>query len=108
MNTDALVDSQIEEVCTEDPSEINSDIQLLSDNGIVESVVKEKLKKHIPIKRIKSSTISMYSCPGDEMKSNPKKFSPFLAVEVNMKTILIRKTTAVWLFQEGERVSSNQ
>ena len=33
---------------------------------------------------------------------------PFLQVFVNKVPIFIRKTTAVWLFQEGERVSSDR
>ena len=51
----------------------------------------------------------MFSCTEGDAKSKPnyKKYSPYLQVELGGKTVYIRKTTAIWLFQEGERVPSN-
>ena len=41
-------------------------------------------------------------------KSTNKSFTPFVEVYKGESTIFIRKTTAVWLFQESERVSSDR
>ena len=35
-------------------------------------------------------------------------FTPFVQVMVKGQSVIIRKTTAVWLFQETERVSSDR
>ena len=38
-----------------------------------------------------------------------KKFNPFVEVKTSSnKKILIRKTTALWLLQEGERISADR
>lgn len=54
--------------------------------------------------------LSMFSCVEGESKakSKPRKYLPFLQVDLDGKSLYIRKTTAVWLFQEGERVSSDR
>ena len=44
-----------------------------------------------------------------KQKTNKVKFSPFVEVITSSnKAILIRKTTALWLLQEGERISSDR
>ena len=35
-------------------------------------------------------------------------FTPFVEVSVKGRVVLIRKTTAIWLFQETERVSADR
>ena len=80
--------------------------------GLIDTSVKVKLQTHqtFLFKRSPSTTISMFSClEGDsKAKSKPRKYLPFLQVEIDRKSMYIRKTTAVWLFQEGERVSSDR
>ena len=42
-------------------------------------------------------------------KKSQKQFNPFVEVQAsNNKTIFIRKTTALWLLQEGERISTDR
>ena len=129
-NADSLVSSLVQEVCSEDSSNIASDISALS--ALVDSEVKgtlHKLQKSLLLKQLPSSTISVFAsnsnpvgqdstvdnvpiCSGKRTyKITPKgkDFSPFVQVQAsNQRTVYIRKTTAVWLLQEGERVSSDQ
>ena len=43
--------------------------------------------------------------PLQELKSLKKKFTPLVEIKSDKETPLyVRKSTAVWLFQEGERV----
>ena len=44
--TDAIAQSQIQEICTDDPSEVEGDIKLHSDNGFIDDSVQEKLNTH--------------------------------------------------------------
>ena len=39
--THTIVESQIKEVCTDDPSEVSKDVKLLSDNGLIDATVKD-------------------------------------------------------------------
>lgn len=42
-------------------------------------------------------------------EEEPKKTKkPFIEVTIGGRYVFIRKSTAVWLFQEGERVSSDR
>ena len=43
-----------------------------------------------------------------QQQKNHSKITPFVEVTHNGKTCFIRKTTAVWLFQECERVSTDR
>ncbi len=40
-------------------------------------------------------------------KMSKRKFCPYVKVEHNGKSLFLNKTTVVWLYQEGERVSSD-
>jgi len=57
-----------------------------------------------------SKTIPMYTAEENKTKKFCKspKFSLFIEIVTDDKTFLIRKSTAVWLLQEGERVSSDR
>ena len=64
------------------------------------------------MKRILSNTISLYS-PDEEADTkqnncHQKKHSEFIPVSHNNKTVYIRKSTAIWLLQEFEHVSSDR
>ena len=86
----AKIESQIQEVCVVDPSEITEDINLLSKNGYIDVEVKEKLvqrQKSVPLKRLPSTSISMFSPEGDKKK--PTKLSPLLQIDLDGKTLLL-------------------
>lgn len=89
--TDTIIETQIKEVCTDDPSEVSKDVKLLSDNGLIDTTVKERLQKHQSclFKRAASSTVSMFSCIEGDAKSKPncEKYSPYLQVEFGGKTV---------------------
>ena len=90
-----VINDVVREVCMEDPEDIKSDIQTLS-NAISDGV-RERLCSL-------QSTISEPSTTQNQC-GNYTKHSPFLKLRDNT---FIRKTTAVWLLQEGERVSSDR
>ena len=98
-------------MCGEDSSEINEDIKLLSKGGYIDTVIKQKLQKRQKsvLVKLPSTTITMLTfspkADHDKQISPSKKLLP---VDFNGKTVHIRKTTAVWLFQDGERVSSDR
>ena len=84
------------------------DVSSMQKAGLVEDEVLEKLQSR-KMKQTSSSTISMYSAEVmDGENESPKKHSEFVQVSHNGKAVFIRKTTAIWLFQEYERVSSDR
>lgn len=106
----------VNEVCTEQPSQIAVDLKAISESGLIDDALKSKLEqqqKMLPLTRIPSSTVSMFIVDeGNKGKSkhvsSSKKHFPFVEVQANGQNVFIRKTTAVWLLQEGERVSSDR
>ena len=55
-----------------------------------------------------NSTVPLYIKIDCSKKQQVRKFSPFVEVSHNGKVFHIRKSTAVWLFQECERVSTDR
>ena len=105
--------SLVQEVCSEEPVHITSDIEQIGARGLVENEVEEILKKKqrlLSFKRLPSTTIPMYaSAESNKVVEKRKKFCPFVEVkDDNGGAIYIKKTTAVWLIQESERVSSDR
>ena len=110
----------IEEVCIEMQEQISNDLQYAYNGGLVSKETKEKLQKFqkvLPIEKVPSETIPMYSLKDHDslenclssLTSNAKQvFTPFVEVYVKGRAVLIRKTTAIWLFQETERVSADR
>ena len=91
------------------------------ENNIIDSALQQKMNQQQKIfyKQLPSSTIPMYQQvekPDDSKEteklksiSTVKKFNPFVEVKTsNNRKILIRKTTALWLLQEGERISADR
>ena len=109
-----------EEVCLDTQEQIANDIQSAYNEGLVSKDAKEKLQKFqrvLPIEKVPSETIPMYSLKNYDslenylsgLSSNAKQvFTLFVEVNVKGRAVLIRKTTAIWLFQETERVSADQ
>ena len=108
-----VVSAVIQEVCDDNPVEVEKDILSISKEGIAESKISEKLGKFknslAPIKL--DSAMPCYAFANSERNAEEvgkKGFSPYVEVAVNDCTFSIRKTTALWLLQEGERVSSDR
>ena len=85
--------------------ELQEDVSTLERAGLVESQLSERVR----MKKTLSNTISFYS-PDEEADTkqhhfHQKKHSEFIPVTHNNKTVYIRKSTAIWLFQEFESVS---
>ena len=84
-----------------------SDVQDITKCDLLDPTVKEHLKEcHKSLfKRLPSATIPMYERAENENKKvrkSTKQFSPFLEIKApNNQTVFIRKTTAIWLLQEG-------
>ena len=90
---------------TEEAEAISADVAKLSTEGIIDKALCDKLK----FEKVNSSTIPLYEGkPTEHHKNSGKKHSLYLQVDHKGKKIFIRKTTAVWLFQESEHVSSDR
>ncbi len=123
---DSSVSSLVKEVCSENASDVTSDIHSLSDCSLLHTEVKNKLnnlQKSLVLKQIPSSTVFIFvpcdsavdhvptSLDTQKYKMKPKDspFSRFVKVQASsQRTVFIRKTTAVWLLQESEHVSSDR
>ena len=90
---------------TEETEAILADVTKLSNDGVIDKALYSKLK----FEKVESSTISLYAAkPKEHNPKKDKKHPLYLKIENNGKKICIRKTTAVWLFQESEYVSSDR
>ena len=113
-DSDEVTSSVIQEVCSEEPVQVTADINEIAAKGLVEDEVKDRLElkqKLLSFKRIPSTTIPMYAPIENTKKKSEKstKFSLFVEVKAdNGNPIFIKKTTAVWLIQESERVSCDR
>jgi len=114
VNEEEIVSEIIKEVCEDDPVQVEKDLQSISTSGIAESKISNKLGKFskclAPVRL--NSKLPSY-CFTDNLsstavKSKEKAFLPFVEVTANDQTLSIRKTTAIWLLQENERVSSDR
>ena len=45
---------------------------------------------------------------GEPVAGGKHAFTPYVRAQVKGRSVLIRKTTAVWLFQEAERLSADR
>ena len=101
IHDDSLKNTIIEEVCLETQNQIESDLNSAYNEGLVNNEVKEKLQKiQLPIERITSDTIPMFSLKQHSSiesclsNFNTKQvFTPFVEVNVKGHVVLIRKTT---------------
>ena len=114
-SNESLKNSVIKEVCLETQCEIENDLNSAYKEGLVTTEAKAKLQKTkdiLPVRKIQSDTIPMFTLMEHSSLNlgclNSKAFTPYVEVKVKGSTILIRKTTAIWLFQETERVSADR
>ena len=91
---------------TEDvsPQDVNVEISQLNNAGIIEDELKDRLHK-LSLKRLSNCSLPQYEkiSTTSAKKKNASKYSPFVEVCRLDKIVYIRKTTAVWLLQEGEQ-----
>lgn len=116
--SDITLSDIVNEACTEQPSQIAVDLKVISECGLTDDALQSRLEKQhkmLPLTRIPSSTVSMFiTDEGNKGKSkhvkicSSKKPFPFVEVQANGQNVFIHKTTAVWLLQEGERISSDR
>ena len=112
-----------EDISIHESVQVSEDLKRMTENNIIDNALQQKMQKQQKIfyKQIPSSTIPMYQQveKSDDSKrlqkeklksiSTMKKFNPFVEVITSSnKKILIRKTTALWLLQEGERISADR
>ena len=115
---DSLAVAIAQEVCLDTQDQLENDVQSAYSRGLITKEGKEKLhkiQKALPVERLPSDTIPMFSLKEHNTLAsclttlNPKpSFTPFVEVTIKGCAVLIRKTTAVWLFQETERVSADR
>ena len=80
-----------------------NDISVMQKAGVIDERACDTAQK--TFKRIDNNTVLLYMKIDCGKKQQQRKFSPFVEVNHNGKAFHIRKSTAVWLFQECERVS---
>ena len=88
-----------------------SEISKLTTAGIIETSLSNQLiSLHNSVfKRVPGSPLPLYaetSNPGKPARG--RKYSPYVPIKHKEKEMHIHKTTAVWLLQEGERVSADR
>ena len=100
-------------------AEVEDDVTNAFSNGVITEESKKvltKLHKALRVAKLPSNTISIYKQKIGDPEFNPKLLSdqhnyvyiPFIKVNVKGQDVLIRKTTAIWLFQETERISADR
>ena len=113
-NDDIVNDvSDLQEVnLTVEPNDVSTGITQLSDAKLIDKTMADHLKSlhAAPFRKISSSGLPVYEIEvaSSTKKSHKSKFCPFVEVSHNKKKVFIHKTTAVWLLQEGERVSTDR
>ena len=95
-----------EECSVSDVEQIAYDLDSISKCNLLDPSVKEHFKEcHKSFKCLPSTTIPMYERAENQNKKvrkSTKPFSTFLEIKApNNETVFIRKSTAVWLLQEG-------
>ena len=101
-----------EACCAVDEEEVVSSLDDLKSAKLVEGDLLKQLvqmQEAVSYKKVQSGTsLSIYTKNPVQSSKASKKCSRFVEVSHVGRTIYIHKTTAVWLFQEGERVSSDR
>ena len=101
-----------EACCAVDEEEVMSSLDDLKSAKLVEGDLLKQLvqmQEAVSYKKVQSGTsLPIYTKNPVQSSKASKKCSRFVEVSHVGRTIYIHKTTAVWLFQEGERVSSDR
>lgn len=105
------------EYCTEDEKEVCDDLlqvlKTLEKKEIINSEAKVKLatiSKSQNVSTGEKTTIPTYKLIKTENKERQKfkKDKKFIEIIHNDESVFVRKTTLVWLFQEGERILNDR
>ena len=111
-NCDATPELLLEASLSQDPEDVASGISQLSRAGVIENDLTECLM-HLhksSFKRLPQTSLPMYQVEEESVKGKTTKFKhcPFVEINHDGNSLYIHKTTAVWVLQEGERVSSDR
>lgn len=102
----------MEEVMQEDEEAISSGILSLTDAGMVDAGLSKALTSmhKQTFRRVACSALPVYEEHTVKTKKaiKKKRHNPFVEISYKGKVMHIHKTTVVWLFQEGERVSADR
>ena len=107
----AVIESMKEVAIQEEADTIASEIKELTKASMISTELNEELTSlHKSVYKRLPGTLPLYSVEQSEKKMTKrcKSHDTFIPIEHNGKQIFIHKVTAVWLFQEGERVSSDR
>ena len=95
-----------------DPDAVSTSITQLTKAALIDQGLKDHLNSlhKGTFKKVESPGLPIYQLEHDlsSKAAHKRKFCAFVEVEHNNKKVFIHKTTAVWLLQEGERVSSDR
>lgn len=114
---DALADNDVvrnllqEDISADDPEDVASGVSQLTSAGIIENDLSDRLTAlhKSSFKRLSGTSLPMFEISdASKKKSTNSKHCRYVEVEYNGKTLCINKITAVWLLQEGKRVSSDR
>lgn len=101
-----------EATLTDDPKDIELGITQLSSAGLIDKDMRNHLVNlhKTAFKRVTDSSMPLFEEVGTPSKKtlSRHKHNPVVAVTQNGKKLFINKTTAVWLLQENERVSTDR
>ena len=84
-----------------------NEIQDLTKAKIIDESLSANLRRSV-FHCTDNSTVPLYDITKDSSSGKKKKHCPYVEITHNGKKHYINKTTAVWLLQEGERVSSDR
>ena len=112
LDGEKVISQHLQEVnVPEDADSIASEISKLTTAGLIETSLSNQLiSLHNSVfKRVPGSPLPLYaetSNPGKPARG--RKYSPYVPIKQKEKEMYIHKTTAVWVLQEGERVSADR
>ena len=104
----------------EDTEDMATDISVLKSNGIIDNSIQKHFNeaKHVMLKQIPNTSLPLFDVATNTTAYNEKPakltminrsgHSVFVRIQYGDKMVYVRKTTIVWLLQEGERVSADR
>ena len=109
-NDNATPELLLEANSSQDPEDVASGISQLSEAGVIGKDLAECLMRlhKSSFKRLPQTSLPIYQQESVKGKTTKINHCPFVEIKHNGNTLYIHKTTAVWLLQEGERVSSDR
>ena len=100
-----------EACCAVDEDEVMSSLHDLKSAKLIEGDLHQQLvqmQEAVSYKKVSGTSLPIYTKNPVQSSKATTKFSRFVEVNHIGGTIYIHKTTAVWLFQEGETVSADR